>query len=570
MRVSPGPRGASSAAAAADRSSSLSGQLSALMQPFKLKLCRAPGERQLRDYSANVVLIEPLATFTAVEDFLWPRVRRSAAEAQSAPAPSTDSNKRTSPRTTLVGAGTATDKEKGKAVAAGPSSSTEASKEAAALAEKAKGKGKATEEEEKTKGGQRVTRAAAAARSAAMAITGGRAGARGKIRAGEQKPTEEEEEAAADEAMEEEGMEEDDDDGESPPLHEGEGMEEEMEEDEEEDEAAKLFGRSLEEHVHDVQLAASPNPSSLAAAAAAAAAASTSTAQPSAAAAAASTTPTGSTPTPTPPRFSEAASAAAPPRLLFSLRGRPLSSGTSIFQAIQAAATARADAERPVGVEEGTEEDGDGDSSRHSQQRLWDDVYPIHYSPYSPQAAAQAAAHATSLASGGGSQEAVAASLDAEAARELPAWALPVAQLLAANRPNIPLAVPQVLQHPLLLLRVVEVLWQLGGRLGGLCVPGAAAQEEAPTPSAVEQASVLASAAGERQQLVNAKVAAKLSRQLQDVLTLCTGELPPWCRQLTLACPFLFPFDTRRQFFNCTALGLSRALHSLQSLQASP
>ena len=63
---------------------------------------------------------------------------------------------------------------------------------------------------------------------------------------------------------------------------------------------------------------------------------------------------------------------------------------------------------------------------------------------------------------------------------------------------------------------------------------------------------------------------AKLSRQLQDVLTLCTGELPPWCRQLTLACPFLFPFDTRRQFFNCTALGLSRALHSLQSLQVRP
>jgi E3 ubiquitin-protein ligase TRIP12 len=104
VRVSPGPRGASSAAA--DRSSSLSGQLSALMQPFKLKLCRAPGERQLRDYSANVVLIEPLATFAAVEDFLWPRVRRSAPEAQSVPAPASTNkdNKRMSPRTTRGGA----------------------------------------------------------------------------------------------------------------------------------------------------------------------------------------------------------------------------------------------------------------------------------------------------------------------------------------------------------------------------------------------------------------------------------------------------------------------------------
>lgn len=49
--------------------------LSALTQPFKLRLSRAPGETALRDYSSNVVLIEPLATLAAVEDFLWHRVR---------------------------------------------------------------------------------------------------------------------------------------------------------------------------------------------------------------------------------------------------------------------------------------------------------------------------------------------------------------------------------------------------------------------------------------------------------------------------------------------------------------
>jgi E3 ubiquitin-protein ligase TRIP12 len=49
--------------------------LSALTQPFKLRLSRAPGETALRDYSSNVVLIEPLATLMAVEDFLWHRVR---------------------------------------------------------------------------------------------------------------------------------------------------------------------------------------------------------------------------------------------------------------------------------------------------------------------------------------------------------------------------------------------------------------------------------------------------------------------------------------------------------------
>ncbi|CAK9179977.1 unnamed protein product [Ilex paraguariensis] len=55
----------------------LSSGLGALSQPFKLRLCRASGEKSLRDYSSNVVLIDPLASLAAVEDFLWPRVQRS-------------------------------------------------------------------------------------------------------------------------------------------------------------------------------------------------------------------------------------------------------------------------------------------------------------------------------------------------------------------------------------------------------------------------------------------------------------------------------------------------------------
>ncbi|CAI9781992.1 unnamed protein product [Fraxinus pennsylvanica] len=54
----------------------LSSGLSALSQPFKLRLCRVQGEKSLRDYSSNVVLIDPLASLAAVEDFLWPRVQR--------------------------------------------------------------------------------------------------------------------------------------------------------------------------------------------------------------------------------------------------------------------------------------------------------------------------------------------------------------------------------------------------------------------------------------------------------------------------------------------------------------
>ena len=50
-----------------------------------------PHETRLWDYSTNVVLIEPLASLQAVEDFLWPRVFRSnpPPEARSIASPPT-------------------------------------------------------------------------------------------------------------------------------------------------------------------------------------------------------------------------------------------------------------------------------------------------------------------------------------------------------------------------------------------------------------------------------------------------------------------------------------------------
>eukprot|EP00966_Prymnesium_polylepis_P085864 1987324-Prymnesium_polylepis.1 len=51
-----------------------SGGLRALTQPFKLRLQRAAGQSpSLKEYANNVVLIEPLATAAAIEDFLWPK-----------------------------------------------------------------------------------------------------------------------------------------------------------------------------------------------------------------------------------------------------------------------------------------------------------------------------------------------------------------------------------------------------------------------------------------------------------------------------------------------------------------
>ena len=64
------PRAGAGAGAAGDG-------LSILARPFKLRLRRASGERaELKDYASNIILVEPLATLNAIEDFLYPRVHK--------------------------------------------------------------------------------------------------------------------------------------------------------------------------------------------------------------------------------------------------------------------------------------------------------------------------------------------------------------------------------------------------------------------------------------------------------------------------------------------------------------
>ena len=61
--------------------------LSALARPFKLRLSRAPNKREgLRDYASNIILVEPLATLNAIEDFLYPRVHKPAGAASTSDA----------------------------------------------------------------------------------------------------------------------------------------------------------------------------------------------------------------------------------------------------------------------------------------------------------------------------------------------------------------------------------------------------------------------------------------------------------------------------------------------------
>ena len=64
-------------------------------------------------------------------------------------------------------------------------------------------------------------------------------------------------------------------------------------------------------------------------------------------------------------------------------------------------------------------------------------------------------------------------------------------------------------------------------------------------------------------EFINTKVAAKAQRQLQDPVVIMTGNLPQWLQQLGVACPFLFPFETRQMLFYSISFDRDRALQRL-------
>ena len=53
--------------------------IAGLVRPFKVRFKReSNGAQGLADYSNNIVLVEPFATLSAIEDFLYPRVNKPA------------------------------------------------------------------------------------------------------------------------------------------------------------------------------------------------------------------------------------------------------------------------------------------------------------------------------------------------------------------------------------------------------------------------------------------------------------------------------------------------------------
>ncbi|GIY38730.1 e3 ubiquitin-protein ligase HECTD1, partial [Caerostris extrusa] len=66
-------------------------------------------------------------------------------------------------------------------------------------------------------------------------------------------------------------------------------------------------------------------------------------------------------------------------------------------------------------------------------------------------------------------------------------------------------------------------------------------------------------------EFISKKITTKLVQQLQDPLVLSSGAQPDWCEYLTYSCPMIFPFETRKLYFTCTAFGASRSIVWLQN-----
>lgn len=244
-----------------------------------------------------------------------------------------------------------------------------------------------------------------------------------------------------------------------------------------------------------------------------------------------------------------AAAASIPAKLVFSLGGKNLNRMLTIFQAIQRQAVADEDEEeRYTGP----------DYPSGSGRRLWDEVYTITYQRAeacgdqtpSPSAKSSTGSPSSKTSSPGmeGSWQQTSL-LDSTLQGELPC---------DLDRSNNTYDI-------LLLLRVLQGLNKLAPRLRAQGASDAFARGDVDSFDEFQVEGPLVP----KEEFLSSKLTPKLARQMQDALALCSGGLPSWCHQLTRACPFLFPFETRRQYFHSTAFGLSRALQRLQQQQSA-
>ncbi|KAK9287416.1 hypothetical protein L1049_015837 [Liquidambar formosana] len=547
--------------------SRLSSGLSALSQPFKLRLCRAQGEKSLRDYSSNVVLIDPLASLAAVEDFLWPRVQRSES-GQKALASAGNSESGTtptgagasSPSTSTPAATTRRHSTRSRSsVNIGDTARKDPPQEKTPSSSKGKGKAVLKPAQEEARGPQTrnaARRRAALDKDAPMKPVNGDSSSEDEEL--EISPVE------IDDALviEEDDISDDDDDDHDDVLRDD-----------------SLPG-CMPDKVHDVKLGDSTEDSTVAPATsdsqnnpASGSSSRVATARGSDSADFRSGNSSGSR-----GAMSFAAAAMAglasangrgirggrdrhgrpifgpndPPRLIFSAGGKQLNRHLTIYQAIQ----------RQLVLDEDDDERYTGsDFVASDGSRLWSDIYTITY---------QRADSQTDRASIGASNSTTPSkSTKAGSTSTSNSDTLSHRMSLLDSILQGELSCDMEKSNPtytiLALLRVLEGLNQLAPRLRVQAVSDNFAEGKI---SSLDELS----ATGARvpsTEFINSKLTPKLARQIQDALALCSGSLPSWCYQLTKACPFLFPFETRRQYFYSTAFGLSRALYRLQQQQGA-
>ncbi|XP_077246615.1 E3 ubiquitin-protein ligase UPL3-like [Tasmannia lanceolata] len=543
----------------------LSSGLSALSQPFKLRLCRAQGEKSLRDYSSNVVLIDPLASLAAVEEFLWPRVQRGDS-GQKPVAPTGNSDPGTAP-TTAGSPSTSTPAPSGRRHSTRSRSSVTIGGAARkdpneGQASSAKGKGKAVLKSapDEAKGPQ--TRNAARRRAASDKDT-------------QMKP------AHGDTSSEDEELD-------VSPVEIEDALvieEDDMSEDEDDDHEEVLRDDSLPvcvpDKVHDVKLGDSTDDGTVVSAT------SDSQTNPSSG----SSNRTASVRGMESAEFrsgssfgskgamSFAAAAMAglasasgrgirggrdrrglplvgssndPPKLIFLAGGKQLNRNLTIYQAIQ----------RQLVLNEDDDDRYTGSDFLASDgSRLWGDIYNITYQKADNNQVDRASAGVSTSTPLPKSAKVSSSNSSVD-----PSWQQS-SLLDSILQGELPCDMEKLgpTYNILALLRVLEGLNQLAPRLR------VQALSDDFSEGKISSLDELSSAGAKvpPEEFINSKVTPKLARQIQDALALCSGSLPSWCYQLTKACPFLFPFETRRQYFYSTAFGLSRALHRLQQQQGA-
>ncbi|KAL2459997.1 E3 ubiquitin-protein ligase UPL3 [Abeliophyllum distichum] len=241
-----------------------------------------------------------------------------------------------------------------------------------------------------------------------------------------------------------------------------------------------------------------------------------------------------------------------PPRLIFTAGGKQLNRHLTIYQSIQ----------RQLVLDEDDDDRFAGSDLVSSDgTRLWTNIYTIMYQRADCQADRPSVGTVTSntLSKSTKAYTSSSSSLDSSQLRVSLLDSILLGELpcdLERSNPTY---------NILALLRVLEGLNQLAPRLRFMASIDSFSEGKISSLDELGATGVKVPS----ENLINSKLTPKLARQIQDTLALCSGSLPSWCYQLTKACPFLFPFETRRQYFYSTAFGLSRALYRLQQQQGA-